>query len=149
MENKKNPNDLVDLYDDTGLNFLDDLGDDFDYETKRKVFNEYLNDIKQKTGKDLDINELGDTYHRENVFNLLSKNKQPKTAFDPLSEDNLESLFDKHNSNEDAVLDEIREQISQLESDPENPISNGDIQGIVEAFALQRGSSKPIKVRGK
>lgn len=70
-----------------------------------------------------------------------------KKQFDPLSEENLTALFEKHNSNEDAVLDEIREQMLGLEADPENSVSNGDIQGIVEAFALQRGSTKPVVSR--
>ena len=71
-------NDPIIQYDDHGLNFLDDLGNEFDSDTKRKVFNDYLKIIKKETGEYPDINELSDTFHRENVYEMLLKLKKGK-----------------------------------------------------------------------
>jgi hypothetical protein len=185
----KKQKDLIAQYDDRGLDFLDELGDDFDPETKRRVANEYLQELQEK-GQGFE----GDTFDRENVYDRLLKtgnktentNKQkpadplgadafnagyndmlqqlassygqkkktteapagkvtPKTeAADPLDVQNLETLFTKYKGNEDKVLDDLRSQLAGAESDPENPLSNGDLQGIVEAFAIKRGSTQPV-----
>jgi hypothetical protein len=75
---------------------------------------------------------------------LESFNTSTSKPADPLSNENLQALFDS-GLDTDGVIDELRKQTSGLEADPENPLSNGDLQGIVEGFEMgyKPGNKQP------
>jgi hypothetical protein len=80
----------------------------------------------------------------EEFINAIKGGKSKAKPADPLSNDNLQALFDS-GLDTDGVIDELRKQTSGLEADPESPLAGGDIQGIVEAFEMGYvpGGKKP------
>lgn len=84
-----------------------------DPEKYEKKLEEYRNTIREYLG----------FQDEQNVKNPIVKNDK---TFDPLSNENLHSLF-KKGLNEDEVLDELRKQGADM--------SSGDLQGMVEIFA--------------
>lgn len=75
---------------------------------------------------------------KQKAFNLMGI-KESDAASDEhgvenLTDETLEQLFEKHGGDENAVLDEIRS------SGKDYGMSNGDLQGIIEAFSINRGS---------
>jgi hypothetical protein len=123
-----------------------------DYQLEIDDLSDKLSEVRQGR-MDGDVDEI-----RARIKELKGKKKAqgkaettgkvtPKAeapANDPLSNDNLQTLFDS-GLDTDGVIDELRKQTSGLEADPESPLAGGDIQGIVEAFetGYVPGGKKP------
>lgn len=125
----KKQKDLISQYDDRGLDFLDELGDEFDPETKRKVANEYLQEL-QDQGQEFQ----GDTYDRENVYDRLLKtgnktgNNNNQKSADPLG-------ADAFNAGYNDMLQQLSSSYGQKKNPEDDPLSNDNLKDVFDEYA--------------
>lgn len=148
---KNKPSSFTDVAESFDLGDTDDIpkGSMPKNADEQKVMSEKLQKDAELQKKELKLMELGDTddipksvmpktaAEQEELRKLLleispSKKSQVK---DPLSEENLQELFDA-GLDVDEVIDKVRKQMSEVELSPDDPLSAGDLQGVVEAFEM-------------
>jgi hypothetical protein len=83
--------------------------------------------------------------YREVQKLLGVKVDEPK---DPLSEENLQKLFDD-GLDVDEVIDKVRTQMSSVQLNPDDPMGAGDLQSVVEAFEMSYKPKPKKGMRGK